>query len=59
MRGFESRNWGWWYLCIGLGFFLIAIVHLFQRAGLKDVALRIGVAAGFGALGWMQFRYGR
>jgi hypothetical protein len=59
VRGFQSRQWGWWYLSIGLGFLLLAIVHLVQGAGVAAVALRIAVALGFALLGWMQFRFGR
>jgi hypothetical protein len=59
VRGFQSKDWGWWYLCIGLGFLLLAIVHLVQGAGVAAVALRAAVAVGFVLLGWMQFRFGR
>lgn len=59
MRWFQSRHWGWWYLSIGFGFLLLAIVHLMQGASRADVILRIAVAAGFALMGWMQLRYGR
>jgi len=59
VRGFQARHWGWWYLCIGLGFALLAIVHLLQGADLADISLRFAVAAGFTLLGWMQLRFGR
>jgi hypothetical protein len=59
VRRFESRHWGWWYLSIGIGFLLLGIVHLLDGAGFAAFALRIGVAAGFGILSWMQFHYGR
>jgi hypothetical protein len=59
MRGFQSRHWGWWYLCISLGFLLLAIVHLLRGAHLAAIVLRIAVAGGFALLGWMQFRFGR
>jgi hypothetical protein len=59
VRGFHSRHWGWWYLCISLGFLLLAIVHLLQGARAADIALRIAVAVGFALFAWMQFRYGR
>jgi hypothetical protein len=58
MRGFQSKHWGWWYLSISVGFILLAIVHLLHGARLGAIALRIGVAAGFALLGWMQFRFG-
>jgi hypothetical protein len=59
VRGFESKYWGWWYLSIGLGFLLLAIVHELLGASLWAVALRVLVAVGFVLLGWMQFRFGR
>jgi hypothetical protein len=59
VRGFQSRHWGWWYLCLGIGFLMLAIVMLLQGARLAAIVLRIGVAIGFLLLGWMQFRYGR
>jgi len=59
VRGFQSRHWGWWYLSIGLGFLLLAIVYWLQGAGMADIGLRIAVAAGFALLGWMQLHYGR
>jgi hypothetical protein len=59
MRGFQSKHWGWWYLSIGLGFLLLAVVHLLQGASLGAVALRIVVAIGFVLLASLQFRYGK
>jgi len=59
VRGFESRRWGWWYLSIGIGFVLLAVVHLLQGAALGAIALRLVVAVGFILLAWMQFRFGR
>ena len=59
VRGFQSKHWGWWYLSIGVGFILLAIVHLLHGARLGAIVLRIGVAVGFALLGWMQFRFGR
>jgi hypothetical protein len=59
VRGFQSKHWGWWYLSIGLGFLLLAVVHLLQGASLGAIALRIAVAIGFVLLAWTQFRFGR
>jgi hypothetical protein len=59
MRGFQSKHWGWWYLSIGLGFLLLAIVHLLMGARLLAVVLRVIVAIGFVLLASMQFRYGK
>jgi hypothetical protein len=59
VRGFQSRHWGWWYLSIGLGYLLLAIVNSLQGARLAGVILRIVVALGFAMLAGIQFRYGR
>jgi succinate-acetate transporter protein len=59
VRAFQSKHWGWWYLSIALSFLLLSIVHFMQGARLTVVALRVGVAAGFAFLGWMQLRSGR
>lgn len=59
VQRFQSKGWGWWYLSIGAGFLLLAIVHMMQGAAWTDIALRIGVAVGFALLGWMQLRFGR
>jgi len=59
VRRFQSKHWGWWYFSIGLGFLLLAIVHLLQGADLVAIVLRIAVGAGFALLGWMQLRFGR
>jgi hypothetical protein len=59
VRWFQSKHWGWWYLSIGLGFLVLAIVYLIQGAGSAAVLLRLGVAVGFALLGWMQLRFGQ
>lgn len=59
MRWFQSRHWGWWYLSIGLGFLLLALVYLLEEAKWTAVALRLAIAAGFAILAWMQLRSGR
>ena len=59
MPGFRSKAWGWWYLCIGLGFLLLAAVRWLHGERIGVVSLRIGVAAGFALLAWMQLRLRR
>lgn len=60
MRGFESKHWGWWYVSIGVGFLLLAIVNMLRGAiHPLGIALRVVIAIGFVLLGLMQFRYGR
>jgi len=55
VRRSPSKYWVWWYLCIAFCFLLLAIVHLLRGEGMAPFALRIGVAAGFALLAWMQF----
>jgi len=57
VRSFQSKAWGWWYLCIGLCFLLLADVRYLRGERMTVVALRVGVAAGFAVLGWMQLRF--
>jgi hypothetical protein len=45
-----------WYVCIGIGFTLLGIRALFLGAILWTVILRWVIAAGFFALGWLEFR---
>jgi hypothetical protein len=59
VKGFQSKYWGWWYVTIGLGFLLLAIVNTMRGARLAGIVIRIVIAIGFALLGWMQFRYGR
>jgi len=59
MRGFQSKYWGWWYVSIGVGFLLLAIVNTMRGARLAAIVIRIVIALGFALLGWMQFRYGQ
>ncbi len=59
LRGFESKYWGWWYVAIGVGFLLLAIVNTMRGASLAGIAIRIFIAIGFEILGLIQFRTGR
>lgn len=43
----RARVYGWWYICIGLGFALLGLRYCIARAALFPVALRFVVAAGF------------
>jgi hypothetical protein len=42
-----SRLFGWWYLCVGLGFVLLAIRNWIAHAAPWAVAIRFVIAAGF------------
>ena len=59
LRGFESKHWGWWYVTIGIGFLLLAIVNTMRGASLAGIAIRLLIAIGFEILGWIQFKTGR
>jgi hypothetical protein len=59
VRGFESKHWCWWYITIGVGFLLLAIVNTMRGAPLYATALRVVIAIGFELLGWFQYRNGR
>jgi hypothetical protein len=59
LRGFESKYWAWWYIAIGIGFLLLAIVNTMRGASLAGVAIRVVIAIGFEILGWIQYRTGR
>lgn len=58
MRGFESKHWCWWYIAIGVGFLLLAIVNTMRGAPLYATVLRVIIAIGFELLGWFQYRNG-
>ena len=59
MGGFQSKYWGWWYLAIGIGFLLLAIVNTLHGGNLAAIFARIVIAIGFECLAWAQFRGGR
>ena len=46
----RARMLGWWYMCIGGGFILLAIRSALRGDALWSVALRFVIALGFGAL---------
>jgi hypothetical protein len=47
----KTRLWGWWYICIGLGFTLLGLRYLIAGVTGWPVALRWTIAAGFLFLG--------
>ena len=49
----------WWYICIGVGFALLAARNWIAGSGLWAVTLRFIIAAGFIILGLRSFRAGR
>jgi hypothetical protein len=53
---------GWivvWYICIGVGFILLALRAYILGASTGGVVLRLVIAAGFIALAWVQHRQGK
>jgi len=52
----SSRLFGWWYVSIGLGFFLLGLRYLLLSQPLRLVVLRWVIAAGFLVLGWATLR---
>lgn len=52
----RTRFYGWWYVCIGLGFALLAARSFLLGAPLRMSLLRLIIAAGFLALGWLTLR---
>ena len=51
----KSRLYAIWYACIALGFFLLATYRMVKMHG-DGATLRFVIAAGFGALSFLQFR---
>lgn len=47
---------GWWYVCIGLGFVLLALRSWIGGVGRWGVGLRLLIAAGFLILGASTLR---
>ena len=50
------RLYAWWYFTIALGFLLLAINRALVGEKTWLVVLRLVIAAGFAALGYMEFR---
>jgi hypothetical protein len=54
-----ARLFGWWYLCVGLGFALLGIRNWIARSSPWAVAIRFVIAAGFLLLAFSMFRPAR
>ena len=50
-RDLQNRWFGWWYVCIGLGFIALALRSYLGGARPTQIILRGVVAAGFLILG--------
>jgi hypothetical protein len=55
-RQHNSRLYAWWYFTIALGFLLLAINQVLVHAKLWLIGLRVVIALGFAALGYLELR---
>jgi hypothetical protein len=51
-----ARIYGYWYLCIAIGFTLLTLHRAFLGAPVSGSLMRLGIAALFGVLAWFQLR---
>ena len=54
MPRLDQRWIGWWYIAIGIGFVLLAIVNIIAGGRGWLITLRFVLAGGFGFLGWTK-----
>jgi hypothetical protein len=52
----NPRLFAWWYFAIALGYILLAINQGFISRSAWGVILRLVIAAGFAALGYIELR---
>jgi hypothetical protein len=52
----SGRMFGWWYVCIGLGFAALAVRNLVAWAPRWSIILRLSIAVGFLLLGVSTLR---
>jgi len=52
----RSRLYAWWYFTIALGFLLLAINRMLVGEKAWLIVLRVVIAAGFAALGYIELR---
>ncbi len=52
----RARLLGWWYVCIGAGFALLALRNYMYGARAWSIALRVIIAFGFVLLGAVTLR---
>ena len=52
----SRRLYAWWYFTIALGFLLLAINRMLFGEKTWLIVLRLVIAAGFAALGYMELR---
>ena len=52
----KQRLFGYWYLCIAVGFLLLAVHRAVLGVRTSAVVVRLVIAIGFALLAWLQFR---
>lgn len=52
----HSRYYAWWYFAIALGFLLLGINKMLVGEKLWLIGIRLGISAGFAALGYLELR---
>jgi hypothetical protein len=52
----RNKWFGWWYVCIGIGFVLLAIRSMLARVPMISTGLRFIIALGFLFLGFATLR---
>ena len=52
----RTRLLGWWYVCIGVGFALLALRNYIYGARASSIVLRALIAFGFVVLGTITLR---
>ena len=52
----RSRFYAWWYFAIALGFLLLAVNRMLMGEKMWLIVLRVVIAAGFAALGYIELR---
>jgi hypothetical protein len=52
----RTRMFGWWYVCLGVGFVLLGFRSLLRGDALWSIILRYVIAAGFVILGVATLR---
>ena len=58
-NGLRTKFYGWWYLAIAAGYFLLGLNRWIVGGGFWAILLRWGIAAGFALLGWGTLRSAR
>jgi len=52
----KSKLFGWWYVTIGAGFFLLAVNRILVGGVPWLIGIRFAIAAGFFVLGYFELK---